>query len=87
VSTLAKSLADLYDVVRPGSLAAAHFRASATAEQAAGRSDVAALADEVRAVLHGIGAPSERAKHDEPTCLKHVECLAERIAGVVDGEW
>jgi hypothetical protein len=77
--TLTEALADLYDTVRPGTPAAAHFRASAVHEAVGNAADADGVADEVRAVLHGIGEPSTRAKHGTAPCRKHVECLAADI--------
>lgn len=80
--TLAEALADLYEVVRPGTPAAAHFRQAAT-EERLDRSDIYMLADDIAGLLETV--PDPKGKHGHNCHGTHAACLADRIAAILHG--
>ena len=81
--TFTESLADLWETVRPGSVAARHWRDTVDRE----RQDALDAVPNVAAAWDVINAVPEECKHDPQgsgwkTCAP---CLATKLAGVLPG--
>lgn len=81
--TLDEALADLYDVARPGTPAAAHFRA--TAETVAQPPDLSGLDDAWDLLNHvpEIGDMPASTEHDDDCWKRHASCLTDRLAKIL----